>query len=136
MLRAAMQMPAIKVNSDGVTISGFSVQGVGKDTNAKFAYYMQNPNAAAGQRLDEPNAAIIVHGNDFRLEDTAVFGSQVGVQAENVNNLTLQNVTLEGCDTGASLTGCIASRVSGCKISTCKKYGIDIEQSRDVILGQ
>ena len=134
MLRAAMQMPAIKVNSDGVTISGFSVQGVGKDTNAKFAYYMQNPNAAAGQRLDEPNAAIIVHGNDFRLEDTAVFGSQVGIQAENVNNLTLQNMTLEGCDTGASLTGCIASRVSGCKISTCKKYGIDIEQSRDMIL--
>lgn len=134
MLRATIQMPALEVNSDGVTISGFSVQGVGKDTNAKFAYYMQNPMAASGQRLDEPNAAIIVHGNDFRLEDTAVFGSQVGILAENVNNLTLQNMTLEGCDTGASLAGCTASKVSFCKISNCKKYAIDIEQSRDMIL--
>ncbi len=134
MLRAAIQMPAIKVNSDGVTISGFIVQGVGKDTSAKFAYYMQNPLAASGKRLDEPNAAIVVHGNDFRLENSAVFGSQVGVLAENVNNLTLQNTTIDGCDTGASLTGCIASRVLGCKISSCKKYAIDIEQSRDMIL--
>ena len=43
-----MQKPAIKVNSDGVTISGFRILGVGKDTTAKFNYYMQNPTAAAG----------------------------------------------------------------------------------------
>ncbi len=134
MLHAGIQMPAIKVNSDGVTLSGFRVQGVGKDTNAKFNYYMQNPLAAAGQRLDEPNAAIIVHGNDFRLENSAIFGSQVGVLAENVNNLILQNTTMDGCDTGLSLTGCIASKVEGCKISTCKKYAIDVEQSRDTVL--
>ena len=44
---AAMQKPAIKVLSDGVTVSGFAIRGVAKDTTAKFNYYMQNPAAAA-----------------------------------------------------------------------------------------
>jgi nitrous oxidase accessory protein len=133
-IRASIQTPAIIVNSDGVTISGFSILGVGKDTNAKFNYYMQNPLAAAGKRLDEPNAAIVVRGNDFRLLNSTVFGAQVGVQAENAYNLTLQNTTLEGCDTGAYLVGCIAPRVEGCRMTNCKKYGLDIEQSRDSMI--
>ncbi len=133
-IRASMQTPAIRVNSDGVTISGFSILGVGKDTTAKFNYYMQNPLAAAGKRLDEPNAAIIVRGNNFRLLNTTVFGAQVGVQAENAHNLTLQNNTLDGCDIGVYLVGCMAPRVEGCRITNCKKYGLDIEQSRDMML--
>lgn len=133
-IRASMQTPAIRVNSDGVTISGFSILGVGKDTTAKFNYYMQNPQAAAGKRLDEPNAAIVVRGSDFRLLNSTVFGAQVGLLAEKAHNLTLQNTTLEGCDIGAYLEGCMAPRVEGCKITNCRKYGLDIEQSRDMMI--
>jgi nitrous oxidase accessory protein len=133
-IRASMQTPAIRVNSDGVTITGFSILGAGKDTTAKFNYYMQNPQAAAGKRLDEPNAAIVVRGSDFLLLNSTISGAQVGVLAENAYNLTLQNTTLEGCDTGAYLVGCITPRVEGCKITNCRKYGLDIEQSRDMMI--
>jgi nitrous oxidase accessory protein NosD len=50
---AALQKPAIKVLSDGVTISGFAIRGVAKDSTAKFSYYMQNPAAAANAGLDD-----------------------------------------------------------------------------------
>ena len=89
LLHAAIQKPAIKVNSDGVTISGFKILGSKKDTTAKFDYYMQNPAAAAGQRLDQPNAAIVLSGNDFQLINTSIFGAQVGLLAENADNLIL-----------------------------------------------
>ena len=61
-LYAGLQRPAIEVKSDGVAISGFRIKGVGKDTTAKFNYYMQNPAAAAGASLDDPNSAIVVKG--------------------------------------------------------------------------
>ncbi len=133
-LRASIQMPAIEVNSDGVTISGFNILGIGKDTNAKFNYYMQNPLAAAGQHLDEPNAAIIVHGNDFKIANTSIFGAEVGIYAKDVDGLFLQNTTLEGCDTGVSVAGGDSVKVVGCSISSCKKYGLDIEQSRGMVI--
>jgi nitrous oxidase accessory protein len=134
MLHAAIQKPAIKVNSDGVTISGFKILGSKKDTTAKFDYYMQNPEAAAGQRLDQPNAAIIISGNDFKLIDSSIFGAQVGLLAENADNLTLENTTMDSCDAGASLMHCRSAWIKSCSFSNCKKYGLDIEQSRDIIL--
>jgi nitrous oxidase accessory protein len=127
-LHAAIQRPAIKIICDGVTISGFKILGVGKDTTAKFNYYMENPAAAAGQRLDQANAAMVVSANDVSLDDMTIFGSQVGVQAENADNLAIRSTTLETCDTGASLVSCRSSKVDGCTFSNCKKYGLDAEQ--------
>ncbi len=133
-LSAALQKPAIKVNSDGVTISGFRIKGVAKDSTAKFNYYMQNPTAAAGGSLDEPNSAIVVRGNGFILKNCSIFGAQVAVSAQDVQDLTIQNTTMESCDTGASILQSARVKVTASRITNCKKYGLDIEKSWDVIL--
>lgn len=131
-LSAGLQKPAIVIKSDGVTISGFSIRGVGKDTTAKFNYYMQNPAAAAGASLDDANCALVVEGDGFSLENTTIYGAQVGISAEGISGITMQNVTLNGCDTGASILQSRAVTVTGCRISNCKKYGLDVERSSDV----
>jgi len=131
-LYAGLQRPAIEVKSDGVAISGFRIKGVGKDTTAKFNYYMQNPAAAAGASLDDPNSAIVVKGGGFALNNTTIYGAQVGISAESIRGVLLQNVTLEGCDTGASILQSHSITVSGCRISGCKKYGLDVESSSGV----
>ncbi|MDD4161856.1 MAG: NosD domain-containing protein [Methanothrix sp.] len=133
-LSATLQSPAIKVSSDDVTITGFRIKGVGKDESAKFNYYMQNPAAAAGRRMDEPNSAIVVRGDGFSLKNCSVFGAQVGVSADTVRDLALQNITLESCDTGASILQSARVKVAACHIKSCKKYALDIERSRDVTL--
>lgn len=133
-LSAALQKPAIKVNSDGVIITGFRIIGVGKDTGAKFNYYMQNPAAAAGVRFDGPNSAIVVGGDSFSLDNCSIFGAEVAVSAENVQGLVLRNTTMESCDTGASILQSSQVKVTDCRIERCKKYGLDIERSRDVML--
>ena len=92
------------------------------------------PLAAAGKRLDEPNAAIVVSGNDFRLLNSTIFGAQVGCPGRE----RAQSHPAEyhhGRLRYRSLScGCIAPRVEGCSITNCKKYGLDIEQSRDMML--
>ena len=133
-LFAALQKPAIIVSSDGVTISGFRIKGVGKDTTAKFNYYMQNPAAAAEGSLDEPNSAIVVRGNGFSLKNCSIFGAQVAISAENVRDLVLQNTTMDGCDTGASILQSAQIKVTACHITSCKKYGLEIIGSRDVVI--
>ncbi len=133
-ISAALQKPAIEVKSDGVTISGFRIRGMGKDTNAKFEYYMQNPAAAAGASLDDPNIAVMVKGDGFCMKNTTIYGAQVGISAENVKGISLQNVTLDACDTGASLLQSQGINVSGCHMSGCKKYGLDVEGSSDVFV--
>jgi len=130
---AAMQKPAIKVLSDGVTVSGFAIRGVAKDTTAKFNYYMQNPAAAANAGLNDPNSAIVVMGNDVAVKNCSIFGAQVGIWAENVRGLALQNSSLEGCDIGASILQSREITVKGCRITGCKKYGLDVERSSDVL---
>ncbi len=134
LLEAAIQKPAIRINCDGVSLSGFKILGVRKDSTAKFNYYMQNPAAATGSSLNQPNAAIVVSGNDFIMNDSIIFGAQVGLLAEDVDNLTLQNITVESCDTGASLTYCRFAGVRASRFSRCDKYGLDIERSQDVFL--
>lgn len=132
LIKAAIQKPAIKILCDGVTISGLKIDGVGEDIGAKFNYYMENPAAAAGQRLDQPNAAIIVSGNDIALRDCTIFGAQVGIWAENADKLTLNNVTLDSCDQGASLTRCEGLMVEACLVTNCKKSGLDLEEGRNL----
>jgi nitrous oxidase accessory protein len=131
---AALQKPAIKVLSDDVTITGFHIIGVGKDTTAKFNYYMQNPTAAAGSSFDEPNTALVIKGNGFSMKNCTFFGAQLAISAENVHNLVLQNNTINSCDTGALIQQSSQIRVTGCHIKGCKKYGLDIEKSSDVTL--
>ena len=129
---AAMQKPAIKVLSDGVTVSGFAIRGVAKDTTAKFNYYMQNPAAAANAGLDDPNSAVVVMGNDVAVKNCSIFGAQVGIWAENVRGLALQNSSLEGCDIGASILQSREILVSGCRLEGCRKYGLNVEASFDI----
>ncbi len=133
-LSAALQKPAIIVSSDDVTISGFRIKGVGKDTTAKFNYYMQNPAAAAGGSFDEPNSAIVVRGDGISIKNCSIFGAQVAISAENVRDLVLQNTTMEGCDMGASILQSTQVKVTACRITNCKKYGLEIVRSRDVVL--
>ncbi|MCX6672240.1 MAG: right-handed parallel beta-helix repeat-containing protein [Methanothrix sp.] len=133
-LTAALQKPAIIVNSYGVTITGLCIRGVGKDESAKFNYYMQNPAAAAGGRFDDPNSAIVVRGDGISIKNCSIFGAQVAISAENVRDLVLQNMTMDGCDTGASILQSAQVKVTACRIINCKKYGLDIERSRDVVL--
>ncbi|MFZ3148341.1 MAG: NosD domain-containing protein [Methanothrix sp.] len=133
-ISAALQKPAIRVSSDDVTITGFRIKGVGKDSEAKFDYYMQNPAAAAGGRFDEPNSAIVVSGYGISIKNCSIFGAQVAISAENVQDLVLQNTTMDGCDTGASILQSARVNVTACRITSCKKYGLDIEKSRDVTL--
>ena len=131
---AALQKPAIKVLSDDVTITGFRIIGVGKDTTAKFNYYMQNPTAAAGTSFDEPNSAIVIMGNGFSIKNCSIFGAQLAISAENVRDLTIQNTTIESCDTGALVLQSAQIKITACHIVSCRKYGLDIERSNDVML--
>ncbi|MDM7912306.1 MAG: NosD domain-containing protein, partial [Methanotrichaceae archaeon] len=133
MLHAAIQKPAIIIGADGVSISGFRVEGVGKDSESKFEYYMNNPAAAASMALNMPNAAIIVKGNDVRIENTTIFGAQVGVYCDTVVNLSLQNNTFESCGQGTQMLRCLAGRVDGCSFSNCAKSGIDAEQCSQMV---
>jgi nitrous oxidase accessory protein len=133
-ISAMLQKPAIIVSSYGVTITGFQIIGVGKDESAKFNYYMQNPEAAAGGRFDEPNSAIVVRGDGVSIKNCSIFGAQVAISAENVRDLVIQNTTMESCDTGASILQSSQAKVTACSIENCRKYGLDIEKSRDVML--
>ena len=126
-IRAGIQKPAITISSDGVSISGFRIEGVGKDTTSKFDYYMQNPEAAAGQRLDLPNAAIIVNGNDAVIGNTTIFGAEAGVFADSSMNISLLNDTFESCGSGAILKAFDPGKIVGCTFSKCDNYGLDIE---------
>ncbi|VVB68588.1 Right handed beta helix region [uncultured archaeon] len=131
-LHAVIQRPAIKIICDGTTVSGFKILGVGKDSAAKFNYYMDNPAAAAGQRLDQPNAAIVVSANDVSVKNITIFGSQAGVQAEEADNLLVQNATLESCDSGVTLLRSSLCRLENCRFSNCRKYGLNAEKCDDL----
>lgn len=133
-IHAGMQKPAITINTDGASISGFRIQGVGKDTTSKFNYYMQNPQAAAGNRLDLPNSAIVINGNDAVVADTTIFGAQAGLFADSAMNISLLNNTFESCESGVILKGCSPGRVEDCLFSSCNKAGLDIEGCSGLVL--
>lgn len=132
-IRAGVQKPGLIISSDNVSVSGFSIIGVGEDITAKFNYYMNNPLTAA-TKLDLPNAAIIVNGNGFSLSNTTIFGAEVGVYAYSVSGMSLMNITLDGCKKGIELQKCNDGHVENCKISNCDKAGLDLESCRDFAL--
>lgn len=127
-VHAAVQKPAITISSDGVSISGFRIDGVGKDTQLKFDYYMQNPEAAAGKRLDLPNSAIVVNGNNIAISNTTIFGAEAGIFADGRMNITLLNDTFDSCGSGAILKSLDPGKIIACTFSKCDKYGLDIER--------
>jgi len=133
-LRAALQRPGITIAADGVTVSGFLIDGVGKDSESKFSYYMNNPEAASGQRLNMPNAAVVVKGNGVHLVDLKIFGAQVGIWAEDALDVVLRNDSFESCERGVSLSGCRQGRVEDCSFSNCDKAGLDVVSSREMLL--
>jgi len=132
MLSAVIQKPAIKILSDDVTIQGFVISGVGKESASKFNYYMQNPAAASMASLDDPNSAIVVKGNGVSIKNCSIFGSQVGIYAENVRGLSVQNSSMDSCDTGIYVQESRGILVSGCQMVRCRKYGLDVEASFDI----
>jgi len=123
---AGVQKPGITVNSDNVNISGFLIQGVGEDFASKFSYYMNNPLTAATQ-LNLPNAAIIVNGNNFSIDNSSIFGSQVGIYSNSMSFTTLTNSIFEGCQTGVEFLSCIRGYVENCTFINCDKAGLDID---------
>lgn len=130
-LNAALQKPAVTVKSNGVTLEGFEICGVEKDPASKFEYYMKNREAARGQRLDVPNAAVMVEGSDFLLLNSSIYRAQAGVYALDADGITIKDCILDGCDTGLFLHGGRGLNVSGCSIINCRKFGLDIECSGD-----
>ncbi len=133
-IRAGIQKPAITISSDSVSVSGFRIVGVGKDTTSKFDYYMQNPGAAAGQRLDLPNAAILVNGNDVVIDNTTIFGAEAGIFTDSALNISLLNDTFESCDSGVILKSCDPGKIVSCVFSKCNKAGMDIEGCSEFVI--
>jgi len=120
-VRARIQTPAITVRADRVTISRLKVEGILKDADAKFSYYMETSGRKSHYALDMPNAAILISGNDVTIEDSEINGAEVGVQAEGAANITLWNDTFQNCDSGARLLDCRGGRIEASRFGECKK---------------
>ncbi len=133
-VRARIQTPAITVRADRVTISGLKVEGILKDADAKFSYYMETSDRKSHYALDMPNVAILISGNDVTIEDSEINGAEVGVQAEGASNITLWNDTFQNCDSGAKLLDCRGGRIEASRFGECKKYGVCVERSSEVSL--
>ncbi len=133
-VRARIQTPAITVRANRVTISGLKVEGILKDADAKFSYYMETSDRKSHYALDMPNAAILISGNDVTIEDSEINGAEVGVQAEGASNITLRNDTFQNCDSGARLLDCRGGRIEASRFGECKKYGVCVERSSEVSL--
>ncbi|MHC1594763.1 MAG: right-handed parallel beta-helix repeat-containing protein [Methanotrichaceae archaeon] len=133
-VRARIQTPAITVRADRVTISGLKVEGVPKDADAKFSYYMETSDRKSHYALDMPNVAILISCNDVTIEDSEIDGAEVGVQAEGAANITLWNDTFQNCDSGARLLDCRGGRIEASRFGECKKYGVYVEHSSEVSL--
>jgi nitrous oxidase accessory protein len=123
---AGVQRPAITVNSDNVSISGFLIQGVGEDFDTKFSFYMNNPLAAA-TKLNLPNAAIIVNSNNFSIDNSTILGSQVGIYSNSISSAILKNCVFDGCQTGVEFLNCIRGCIENCTLINCDKAGLDID---------
>ncbi|NPV61415.1 MAG: hypothetical protein HPY61_02100 [Methanotrichaceae archaeon] len=131
-VKSAIQRPGITIEADDVSVSGFLISGIAKDTQSKYDYYMNNPSKAYGQNLNLPNAAIIIEANGVLLKDLQVFGAEVGVLAENAREIGVENSSFVSCGRGLRLTYCSASSVANCSFSNCDAAGIDISSCREM----
>jgi len=131
LVQARIQSPGMTLDADGISISGFKVQGMSGDQASKFDYYMAHRDDARLQ-LDLPNAAILVEGDDASISDTVVFGAQVGIYSDSSSGLDIRNASFDGCDNGVQLLNCYKSTVASSTFASSKKYGLNIEESSNV----
>lgn len=144
-MRSDVQSPAITVRSDGVRIEGVSIAGVKRPSEEKFKYYMERyqggssggtsgistPVTFAGHlRLDLPNAAILVFGGDVTLENISVRDAEVGVFAEDLNDLLINNSTFQSCKTGVLVLRSSNVSIISTEMIDCEKAGLNASNSR------
>ncbi|HWQ18416.1 MAG TPA: right-handed parallel beta-helix repeat-containing protein [Methanotrichaceae archaeon] len=130
-VQARVQIPGMTLDADGISVSGFKVQGMSGDQASKFDYYMAHRDDA-GLKLDLPNAAILVDGDDASISETAVFGAQVGIYSDSSSGLDVRNASFDSCDNGVQLLNCYKSTVASSTFAAIKKYGLNIEDSTNV----
>ncbi|MHC1631181.1 MAG: right-handed parallel beta-helix repeat-containing protein [Methanotrichaceae archaeon] len=129
-----IQIPAITIRSDDVTLSGFKVVGVPENSESKYKYYMKLSDRKPNYELNMPNAAILVDGNDVIIEETEILRAEVGIFVNGAANVTLSNDTFQRCESGTKFLYCRDSRIESCIFAECKKYGAYVEQSQKVSL--
>ncbi len=123
-ISADIQVPAIAIMADGVVVSGFTIIGVPEDTTAKFNRFMAGRSGSfqvAPLELDLPNAALLVEGDCFLLNDTNVIEAEVGIFLREVSSITLKNSSFDRCDTSVSMNGCSDCLLERCSWSDCSK---------------
>jgi len=130
--RAKTQEPAITIRADGVRIKGFNVEGVPKNQDDKFRYYMDLETRKPQYSLNQPNSGVLVDGDDVVLEDVAVVGSQAGILVKDARNITIVNSSFLRCQTGLEIQECIGGRIEGSVFQECEKYGAFLEGSEDL----
>lgn len=125
--RAKTQNPAISIRADGVKLLGFKVEGVPRNQDDKFRYYMDLSNRKPQYSLNQPNSGILVDGNDVVIEDLDVEGSDAGILVKSTRNFTLRNTSFQRCDSGLRLQECEGGKIEGCTYQECEKYGAYLE---------
>lgn len=133
-VKAQTQNPAISIKSDGVRIQGLMVVGVARNQDDKFGYYMDISSRKSHYTLNLPNSGVYVDGDDVIIEDLVVEGSEVGVLVRGSRNFTIKNASFLRCDSGLSLQGCDLGAVERSTFQECRKYGVQIEGSGEILL--
>jgi len=131
LVQARVQSPGMTLDADGIIVSGFRVQGILGDQSSKFDYYMTHRDDA-NLKLDLPNAAIQVDGDDATIADTTVFGAQAGIYSDSTSGLGIRNASFNGCDNGVQLHDCYKSTIEESTFESSKKYGLNIEASSNI----
>ncbi|MDI9616901.1 MAG: NosD domain-containing protein [Methanothrix sp.] len=144
-IRSDVQSPAIAVRSDGVRIEGFSIAGVKRPSEEKFKYYMERYQGGASRasgtsthaasadrylRLDLPNAAVLVFGSNVTLKNIIVRDAEVGVFAEDLHDLLMDNSTFQSCKTGVLILRSSNVSISSSELTGCEKAGLNASNSR------
>ncbi|MGC9514744.1 right-handed parallel beta-helix repeat-containing protein [Methanocrinis sp.] len=132
--QARIQEPAITIRAHGVVLRGFEVEGVPRNQDDKFRYYMELSSQRAQTTLNQPNSGVLVDGDDVVIEDMAVMGSEVGILLKDARNFTIQNSSFARCNSGLSIQGCDGGKVEGCTFQGCDKYGAYLEGCEEIFI--
>ncbi|MCQ8903333.1 MAG: right-handed parallel beta-helix repeat-containing protein [Methanothrix sp.] len=144
-LSSDVQSPAITVRSDNVRIEGLSIAGVKRPSEEKFKYYMERyqggasggasgfstPATASGPlRLDLPNAAVLVFGSNVTFENMSVRDAEVGIFAEDLHDLFIDNSKFQSCKTGVLILRSSSVSIINSELIGCEKAGLNASNSR------
>ncbi len=139
-IRSEVQMPAITIEADDVVINGFEIVGVKRGSEEKFKYYMerfQGPSrasstSAAYLRLDLPNAAILLAGDNITLENVNLRDAEVGVLAEDSYGLLINGSRFYSCKTGVLILRSSDVIVASSNMIGCEKAGLNASNSKNL----